>query len=178
MTHRIGANRTTVLWVWAASSCVLFGPALEGELEHLTGMLAVTLAFAAMTSVSLRATLEIDSKNRLTVRYLVYSFTADLQNIQTAATPKFDFRRDDDLGFKKLHRGTRLPGFNVGWFLLRNGATAFVCVSRKRKARAFKTRDGCYILIDPRIARRIEAAVTHYGVCRFPKKDRKPVCFN
>ena len=37
---------------------------------------------------------------------------------------------------------------------------AFVCVSRKRKARALKTRDGCYILLDPRIARRIQTAAS------------------
>ena len=121
-------------------------------------MLAITLSFAAMISVSLRATVRIDASNRLTIRYLVYSFSDELENIQVAATPKFDFRRDDNLGFKRLYQGTRLPCFNVGWFVLRNGAVAFACVSRKRKARAFKTRDGCYLLVDPRIARRIQAA--------------------
>ena len=163
-THRVRASRTTVLWIWAASSFLLFGPVLGGELGHVPGMLAVTLAFAALTSVSLRATVEIDSDNCLTIRYLVYSFSDELENIQIAATPKFDFRRDDVLGFKKLYRGTRLPSFNVGWFVLRNGAAAFVCVSRKRRARALVTRDGCYILVDPRIARRIQAAAATSGL--------------
>ena len=162
-THRVRASRTTVLWVLAASSFALFVPVLAGEFGHVPGMLAVMLAFAAMTSVSLRATVEIDSKKRLTIRYLVYSFSDKLENIQVEATPKFDFRRDDRLGFKKLYQGIRLPCFNVGWFVLKNGAVAFVCVSRKRKARALKTRDGCYILVDPRIARRIQAAANPGG---------------
>ena len=152
------------MWIWAASSLVLFGPALAGELGHVPGMLAVTLAFAAMTSVSLRATVEIDSENRLTIRYLVYSFRDELENIKVAATPKFDFRDDDNLGVKSLYQGTRLPCFNVGWFQLRNGGVAFVCVSRKRRARALMTRDGCYILVDPRIARRIQAVAATSGL--------------
>ena len=165
-THRVRASPTTVLWVLAASSFALFAPMLAGEFGHVPGVLAVALAFAAMISVSLRATVEIDSKNRLTIRYLVYSFSDKLENIQVEATPKFDFRRDDTLGFKKLYKGTRLPCFNVGWFVLKNGAVAFVCVSRKRKARALKTRDGCYILVDPRIARRIQATANPGGARR------------
>lgn len=160
MTRRVGASRTTVLWIWGASSLALFGPALVGGLGSVVALLAVTLAFAAMTSVTLRATVEIDSSNRLTIRYLTYSFSDELQNIRVGATPKFDYRRDHNLGVKRLYRGTRLPCFNVGWFVLRNGGVAFVCVSRKRRARALVTRDGCYILVDPRIARWIQAAAT------------------
>ena len=166
LTHRVRARRSTVLWIWAASSVVVLGPALAGGLGQALGLLAVTLAFAAMTTVSLRATVEIDADNRLIIRYLVYSFSDELRNIQLAATPKFDFRRDDNLGFKKLYQGTRLPCFNVGWFVLRNGGVAFVCVSRKRRARALRTRDGCYILVDPRIASRIQAAVSTSGPTR------------
>ena len=157
LAHQVRARRTTVLFICGASLIVLFGPLLAGEVGHVPGLLAITLAFAAMTSVSLRATVEIDSENRLTIRYLCYSFSDDLKNIQVAELRKFDFHRDARLGFKKLHRGTRLPCFNVGWFVLRNGAVAFACLSRKRRARALKTRDGCYILVDPRIASRIQA---------------------
>ena len=177
LTHRVRASRTTVMWIWAASSILLLGPILSGELGHVPAVLGVTLAFAAMTCVSLRATVEIDSENRLTIRYLLCSFSDELKNIQAAATPKFDFRRDDILGFKRLYRGTQLPCFNVGWFVLRNGAVAFVCLSRKRKARAFRTRDGCYILVDPRIARRIQAACPAEAR-RVGEKDRTPVRFN
>ena len=164
LTHRVRAPRTTVLSIWAASLVVLCGPVIAGEIGHLPSLFAITLAFAAMTSVSLRATVEIDSENRLTIRYLSYSFSDELRNIQVATLRKFDFHRDAHLGFKKLHSGTRLPWFNVGWFELRNGAVAFACLSRKRKARALKTRDGCYILVDPHIARRIQAAAARSGL--------------
>ena len=160
LTHRVSARRSTVIWIWAASLCVVLGPAIVGGWGQALVLLAVTLAFAAMTNLSLRATVEIDAENRLTIRYLVYSFSDELRNIHLTATPKFDFRRDDTLGFKKLYQGIRLPCFNVGWFVLRNGGVAFVCVSRKRKARALRTRDGCYILVDPGIVRQIQAAAS------------------
>ena len=157
MTHRISPNRTTVLWIWAGCSIAFCGPALSGEPAQALILFAFAFVIAASTSVSLRATIEIDSGDRLTIRYLIYSFSDRLENIQVEATSKFDFRRDDRLGVKRLYQGTRLPCFKVGWFVLKNGAVAFVCVSRKRRARALKTRDGCYILVDPRIARRIQA---------------------
>ena len=159
MTHSIQANRSTVLWVWAACSMALWGPVLTGEFGYIPGVVAVALAIAVGAGAILRATIEIDGKDNLNIRYLVYSFSDRLENIQDAATPKFDFRRDDQLGFKKLYRGTRLPRFNVGWFVLKNGAVAFACLSRKRRARAFKTRDGCYIFLDPAIVRRIQAVI-------------------
>lgn len=155
--HRVRASRRTVLCVWATSATLLSAPALALGSGHIIAMLAITLAFAVMITVPMHATIEIDSGARLTIRYLIYSFSDRLENIRVQATPKFDFRRDDRLGFRKLYQGTRLPCFNVGWFVLRNGAMAFVCLSRKRNARALKTRDGCYILVDPRIARRIQA---------------------
>ena len=178
LAHRIGASRTTVLWIGAVSSFALCGPVLSGEPGQVLGVLLVALAVAAMTGLSSRATIQIDAGDRLTIRYLVYSFCDRLENIRVEATPKFDFRRDATLGVKRLYRGTRLPCFNVGWFVLRNGAVAFVCVSRKRKARAFKTRDGCYILVDPRIARRIQAAVKPFDSRQLRKKDCKSVSFN
>ena len=164
LTHRVRAGRTTVVSIWGASLVVLLAPLIAGEIGYVLGLFAITLAFAAMTSVSLRATVEIDSENRLTIRYLSYSFSDDLENIQLAALHKFDFHRDAHLGFKKLHCGTRLPCFNVGWFVLRNGAVAFACLSRKRRARALMTRDGCYILVDPHVARRIQAIAARAGL--------------
>ena len=164
LTHRVRARPTTVLAIWGASAAVLVGPVIAGEIGHVPGLFAITLAFAAMTSVSLRATVEIDSRDRLTIRYLSYSFSDKLQNIQFAPRRKVDFHRDAHLGIKKLHRGTRLPSFHMGWFVLRNGAVAFACLSRKRRARVLKTRDGCYILVDPQVARRIQAIATKSGL--------------
>ena len=155
-----------MLWIWAASSLALGGLALHGGPGQAFGVIVVALVFAAVTGVSLRATVEIDANHRLKIRYLIYSFSDKLENIQAAATPKFDFRRDRRLGLKKLYFGTRLPCFNVGWFVLRNGEVAFVCVSRKRTARAFRTHDGCYILVDPRVARHIQAAAATSGDAR------------
>ncbi len=164
LTHRVRARLKTVFLIWGASAVVLAGAVMAGEIGHVPGLFAITLAFVAMTSVSLRATVEVDAQNRLTIQYLSCSFTDDLQNIRFPAFGKIDFHRDAHLGFKKLHRGIRLPSFHVGWFVLRNGAVAFACLSRKRRARALMTRDGCYILVDPHIARRIQAIAARSGL--------------
>lgn len=144
-------------------SLAFAGPALTGGLLPLLGMTIAALASAGMAGYALRATIRIQFRDRLTIRYLVYTFTERLENIQIVPTPKFDFRRHKKLGVKRLCRGTRLPHFYVGWFVLRNGSVAFVCVSRKQKALAFRTHDGCYILVDPRIARRIRSAGVSSG---------------
>lgn len=158
LTYRIRANRATVLSIWAAYSFAFFLPALMSGPLHLLGMAIATLASATMASLALRATIKVKAGDRLTIRYLIHSLTVRLENIEVVPTPRFDFRRHRKLGVKRLYQGTRLPGFHAGWFVLRNGSVAFVCVSRKRKASAFKTHNGCYILVDPRIARRIRNA--------------------
>ena len=164
VTYSVRANRTTVLWIWATYSLAFFGSALTGGLRQLLGMTIAALVSAGMTGYALRATIRIQNRDKLTIRYLSYTFADRLENIQIVPTPKFDFRSHKKLGVKRLYQGTRLPCFHVGWFVLRNGSVAFVCVSRKRKARAFKTHDGCYILVDPRIARRIRAAAASSDV--------------
>ena len=166
MTHRISPNRTTVLWIWAPCSTAFCVPALSGEPAQALILFSFAFVITASTSVSLCATIEIDSGDRLTIRYLVHSFSDRLENLQVEASSKFDFRRDDRLGVKRLYQGTRLPCFKVGWFVPKNGAVAFVCVSRKRRARALRTRDGCYILVDPRIARWIQVVANSRDATR------------
>ena len=158
--HRISASRITVACVSIASALAISGPALASESWHLVNLIVVLPAFAAMTRATLRATIEVDAQGTLNIRCPLFSFCDQLDNLQLATVRKFDFRRDEQFGLKRLYRGTRLPSFNVGWFVLKNDAAAFVCLSGKRKARALKTHDGFYILVDPRIARKIEAAVT------------------
>ena len=157
-----GSGRLELRWLGSGgvSSIALCGPIILDGPGLILVMVAVALGVAAMMSITLCATIKIDAKNRLTIRYLIYSFSDQLENIRPVNNSKIAFRRDDRFGFKKLYMGTRLPCFHVGWFRLRNGAVGFLCLSRKRKARAFITNDGCYILLDPRVARQIQIWVT------------------
>ncbi len=158
-SHRISASRRTVTCVSIAAAFAISGPLLIADPWYLLSLIVFVPAFAAMTSAMLRATIIVDSQGTLNIHCPLFSFCDQLDNLQLTPVPKFDFRRDEQFGLRRLYRGTRLPSFYVGWFVLKNDDVAFVCLSRKRKARAFKTHDGLYILIDPRIAREIEAAV-------------------
>ena len=160
MRHRIRASRKTVGCVSMASALAISGPALFSEPWHLVNLIVLVPAFVAMTSATLRATIEMDAQGMLSIHCPLFRFCHQLDNLKLAGVPKIDFRRDEQFGLKRLYRGTRLPSFNVGWFVLKNDAVAFVCLSGKRKARTLKTHDGFYILVDPRIARKIEAAAT------------------
>ena len=82
-------------------------------------------------------------------------FDERLDNLEPASSPKFDFKHDRDLGLKRRFVGTSLRRFRVGWFFLENGGLAFVCLTRKHRARAIATKDGRYLVLDPRVARNI-----------------------
>ena len=68
---------------------------------------------------------------------------------------KFLFRSDEKYALSKLYHGTRVLGFYVGWYTLKDGSVAFACVSRKRHARAISTKDGVRLVLDPGLARLI-----------------------
>ena len=167
-----------MIWVLVPGSVAMCGLALFGGSGGIIAVIAVTVSLVAITCISMRALVEVDSSQRVRVRYLIYCFSEKLENMQIEVTSKFDFRRDEELGFKALYEGTRLPCFNVGWFVLNNDSVAFVCLTRKRRARAFKTHDGCYLVLDPHIARRIEA-VAHATNIRAPWVEQgKSSCVN
>lgn len=113
---------------------------------------AISVAFIAPM---LRATIDIDQES-ISIQYLSTSFEDRLDNLKPCASAKFNYIDDRELGLKKLFRGIQLRCFCVGWFVLNNRSVAYVCVSRKQRARMIETRDGYYLLLDPGIARRIE----------------------
>ena len=156
-----------------ASALTLSVPLLVNEIQYIFIVPPITLAFAAMITVALRADIWVDAKNRLHVRYLIHSFSTKLKHLQRAPTPKFDFRHDGELGLARMYQGTRVPSFRVGWFLLRNKAVAFACITRKRQAQAFKIRKGLYLVVDPAMARQIQCAAK--VACSAREKDRKAI---
>jgi len=119
----------------------------------VAGLLVTAAIAATLLHLSTEIVVEDDE---LSIRTLTTSFHEQVHNLNAATDDKVDFRHDEHYGIKRLFRGTNLAGFRVGWFVLNDGKVAFVCVTRKRRARAMETRDGYLLLLDPRIARRIE----------------------
>lgn len=118
----------------------------------------VALTCVALAS-QLRATIQV-GQDRIRIQYLLTSFADRLGNIEPQASEKFDFRTDERLGLKRLYLGTRLFGFYVGWYVLRDDSVAFVCVSRKHRARRLSTKDGHQLILDPGTAREVESYLT------------------
>lgn len=113
------------------------------------------LAIAVIVTQHLATTIEVDG-DRLRIRNLMTSFEDRVDNIQPACSAKFDYRDDERFALRRRLLGTTLYNFRVGWFLLRDGSPAFACLSRQHRARAFTTRDGCRVLLDPGVARRLQ----------------------
>ena len=134
-----------------AAASMVAGNAPFGAVAIGAAVALLTVAFLAQ----LQATIAVEGDS-ITVRYLGTSFQDQLSNFEPASTKKFDYRQDRRFGLKRLFRGIHLRGFCVGWFVLRDASVAFVCLSRKRRARALTTRDGYTLMLDPGIARRIE----------------------
>jgi len=113
------------------------------------------LAMACIVGQHLVTTIELDG-DRLRIRNLMTSFEDRVDNIQPECSAKFDYRDDERFALRRRLLGTTLYNFRVGWFLLRDGSPAFACLSRQHRARAFTTRDGCRVLLDPGVARRLQ----------------------
>lgn len=117
----------------------------------------VSLA-TSLTLFSLKAVIKIDG-DVLEIDYVRATFADKLSNIKTEATEKFLFKDDPLLALGKLYLGTRIIGFYVGWYTLKDGSAAYVCVSRRRRARALATKDGVRLILDPGIAKALSKRI-------------------
>lgn len=91
----------------------------------------------------------------LRIDYLLVSCDASIDDLSSEVSQKFDYRRDPEFGLDTLLLGTRLFGFHVGFYKLKDGSTAYVCLSRKKHARAITAENGFKLLLDPGIAKRV-----------------------
>jgi len=121
------------------------------------------LAVAWVVAQHLATTIELDG-DRLRIRNLMTSFEDRIDNIEPDCSAKFDYRADRRFALRRRLLGTTLYNFRVGWFLLRDGSPAFACLSRQHRARALTTRDGCRVLLDPGVARRLQRSMERQRV--------------
>ena len=93
------------------------------------------------------------------IHYWSTTFVDSVKNLRDGPGEKFDFRKDEQRALNRLRLGTRLLGFYVGWYSLKDGSPAFVCLTRKHRARRFRTNDGVSLVLDPGVARKLEHAL-------------------
>jgi hypothetical protein len=141
------------------ASAATIGMLLVGLLSTMSVFEAVTLAFfigaiALLMMFQLQAVVKVE-EGRIRINYLFASFVDKIDNLKPEVSDKFLFRSDEKYALTKLYLGTRVIGFYVGWYALKDGSVAFACVSRKRHARVLSTKDGVRLVLDPGLARLI-----------------------
>ena len=147
---------TVGLTVWLALS---LGFALAGVAMLSTLVLATAVGAAcALMVYQLHADIYLIG-DEVRIHYWSTSFVDSVANLADGPGPKYDFRHDETKGLKRLWQGTRLIGFYVGWYSLNDDSPAFVCLTRKHRARRFKTTDGVSLVLDPGVARQLDNAL-------------------
>jgi len=155
ITVRPGERTLLLLVLCFTLPTVLFAVTINFELKTLLALSAVFLLHSYLFWIALSVSIDLNDKD-IHIRYLNHELQDNIDNLVPVASPKFDYRKDERHGLKKLHAGTRLHGFAVGWFTLKNDDVAFSCVTRKSRARFFESRDGYLLILDPRVASKIE----------------------
>jgi len=116
-----------------------------------TVLIVVAVAFL---SLMLSATIKL-SDGKICISTLTCNFERPVDSISEKVSPKFPYHEDPEYGLKKRLLGSHLSGFHVGWFVLNNDSVGFVCVTRKKRARALYIGDNCFLVLDPSIAKEI-----------------------
>ncbi len=138
------------------------GMLLIGLLSSMSTFEAITLSLfigviALLMMFQLQAVVKVE-EGRLRINCMFASFVDKIDNLKPEVSDKFLFRSDEKYALRKLYLGTRVLGFYVGWYTLKDGSVAFACVSRKRHARALSTKDGVRLVLDPGLARLIASS--------------------
>lgn len=135
------------------------GMLIIGLLSAMTTLEVTTLALfigaiALLMMFQLQAVIKVED-GRLQINCMFASFVDKIDNLKPEVSDKFLFRSDKKYALDKLYLGTRVLGFYVGWYTLKDGSVGFACVSRKRHACAISTKDGVRLILDPSVARTI-----------------------
>lgn len=133
----------------------------QPPLSAIIHSLLISLAFAGIL-LQLTTTIEVVD-SQLTIRNWNWltSFKMSVDNLEVTPSAKFDYRHDAEMSLKRRFYSMVLRRFRVGWYVLENDILAFVCLTRRARARAIATKDGRYLLLDPGIARSLEFYLGH-----------------
>lgn len=120
------------LWVLIPVSLILIG----------------VLAMLLINALGRRATFEVSNEG-LRLRGDFYGRMIPAENLRASEARRVDFTVSPELrpGIRTL--GTGLPGYQAGWFRLRNGSRALVYLTDRTKAVIIPTTLGYDVLLSP-----------------------------
>ena len=77
-----------------------------------------------------------------------YKITVRKEDVENICV--VDLSKHPELRPKIRTFGTGLPGLNLGWFTLENGAKAFLAITNNKQAVVIKLKDGTYVILSPK----------------------------
>lgn len=111
-------------------------------------LLAVVAALTISMLAARRATFEVSNQG-LRLRGDFYGRLIPLEHLRVADARRVDFATSPDLRPGMRTMGTGMPGYQSGWFRLRNGESALLYLTDRRKAVLVPTTLGYSVLLSP-----------------------------
>lgn len=110
-------------------------------------LLIAAFAILAMTTLgSQRASFRV-TDDALVLRGDLWGRTLPLDRLTLHAARVVDLRGEPSLRPRRRTFGTGLPGYQSGWFRLRNGEKALLFLTRRERVLHIPTRDGYSLLL-------------------------------
>jgi hypothetical protein len=101
------------------------------------------------------------SKEGLRIKRDLYGRLIPLSSIVFEDIRTIDLKRDGEYRMKWRTNGAGLPGYQAGWFKLRNGEKALAFVTDKSRVVYIPTRDGYSVLLSVADPRQFQEACKH-----------------
>jgi hypothetical protein len=105
----------------------LFSTSKSSPLTSLIIVLPITIMAIVLTTAMRRNSIAIEN-DTIKVRTTFYSFEAPLQSLLPVRAEPTQLIDLGDLMWRRRRNGFSFPGFQSGWFTLRNGKKAFLSV--------------------------------------------------
>ena len=128
-------------------------PAASRYLWFLIPVLAILLGATVLLVMSVRGARVSSFEIRpdgLVLHGDLYGRFIPRAQLQVASARRVDLTRDEGLRPKWRRMGTGLPGYQAGWFRLRNGDKALLYLTDRTKAVYVPTTAGYSLLLSPR----------------------------
>lgn len=121
-------------------------------------LVGVLLLLFATVRASRSAAFEV-STDALHLRGDIYGRSIPAERLVTEGVRRVDFAREPDLRPASRRMGTALPGYQAGWFRLRNGEKALLYLTDPGKAVYVPTTNGYSLLLSPGDPQGLVAAI-------------------
>jgi len=134
---------------------------LIGLIPLLVLVLVSGILFASFRA-SRTATFEVSSEG-LRLRGDWYGRLIPADRLVRGMARRVDLEATPDLAPRRRTLGTGLPGYQAGWFRLRNGERALLYLTDRSKAVFVPTTEGYGVLVSPSEPDRFVAAVNQFA---------------